>query len=221
MGNRFKLKEDRSAANAVLAIVVVALVIVAGVTAYVVLSDDSDDDKDDVLTQDAGLGTKLIFDLGIGNMTFFKARTLEIYGRSYDNVLLKDSLAVPLLEINIVTYILRSIDFVPEDYEKIGTERIDTMNGKKVTDVFEYFSEGLKVHEYTEAGLIYLIKVFDAYDKVIQTYTLVDLVIVAQEEEYVQSEGIGKKFNYGISGAEAGMTATVEWRSIASTVFTE
>ena len=210
MGNKFRLKEDRSAASTVLAIVVVALVIVAGVTAYVVISNDSDDDKDDVLTLEAGLGTKLIFDLSIGSMTFYKARTLEIYGRSYDNVLLKDSFVVSLLEIDIVEYILRNIDFVPPDYEKIGTERIDTMNGKKVTDVFEYFAEGMKIHEYTGDGLVYLIKVFDAYGVVIQTHTLVDLVIVVENEEYVQSEGIGKKFNYDISGAEAGMTATVE-----------
>jgi len=210
MGNKFKLKEDRSAVNALIVVVIVALIIVAGVAAYVVLSNDNDTDKSENMLSDAGVGTKLIFDIEIGTTVFTKARTLEIYGQSYDNFLLKSSLFIPLLGIDSDSYILRSMDFVPEEYEKIGTERIDTIHGRKVVEIFEYYSDGIKIHEYTGDDLIYLIKVFDADGDIMETHTLTDLIIVIETEEYVQSEGIGKKFNYDISGAEIGMTATVE-----------
>ncbi|MDR1690518.1 MAG: hypothetical protein LBR42_01565 [Candidatus Methanoplasma sp.] len=198
-----KLQRDPSGVSSLLVIAVIAVLIVAAAAAYVVLSDKGNNNQ--VLRgPDWAPGTSLDYDIKVDGAKVGVANEVLV-GQNADEYFIKTETTFssgPTAGVTSTTYALSSKNV--EDAERIGTEEIDTMDGRKMLEVWQYAvgSETAKVYGDPANGLIYRYEtalskevagVAPAGSTMVMDLTKYTLL---SQESYVESESIGKTYVY-------------------------
>ena len=192
----FDLGKDRSAISAVLVIIVVAIVVVAAVAAYVVLSNE---DEKKILAP----GSTMVYDYEAAGEVLNDAMKAEIIGQNNVDYFIRGIISVPSIGMEQTIYDLQSKDnAVPEGMVKIGTERVNTIDGEKVLDVWEKTEGDTKITIYADSEIEYMVKYETDMGTSVFTYSFVlksKELVYQKASAYKQSDDVGRKATYEYS----------------------
>ncbi len=187
------IKRNRAGVSTIAVIAVVAIVIVAAAAVYLVLSDKNEEET-------WGPGTAFTYDISQNDE---KVATMGqiIVGQSADDYFVKATLTYAGIEGEMTVYELSSKSQI-EGAKKTGTIEMDTMDGKKTLEIWEYTvqTQGARsdVKSYADpsTGLTYRNEATTLGMEEVQDLTAYDLV---WQKQYKQSGDVGKTYKYSAS----------------------
>ena len=185
------LRNDGSGkvSTTVIAIVVVIVIVLVAVALYVVMTNNNDNEDQTTSGQEIAPGSMLNYSVsGWEGIQSFK---MEYVGQSNDAYFIKSTIGIDTVSI-IEMYMTQPKDS-NEDYKIIGTQVMDTVDGKKTLDVVSFTSDGSNVTAFLDksTGLPYKMDFVDAG----WTLTLTDYKAVTQKS-YKQSDSVGLTYEY-------------------------
>lgn len=184
------IKNDRSGISTMVAVLaVVIIIVIAAAAAYVVLSNDDEE------TKTIAPGTIMNYD---ATSSLYGEYALEekVIGQNADELFLEVKSTIG--GITMLEYMVASKN-MPEDAVKTGTEDIETMDGLKTLDVWEYTTEAsgltlnVKSYDDSSTGVTYRHEASTTGYSEVQNLTYYELVL---QTSYEESENIGKTYKY-------------------------
>ena len=209
--NYKRLDKDRSGVSVILVLVVVAIVVIAAAAAYVVLSGD---DKE----VEYGVGTTYNYSVS-GDAEAEGTATITLLGQNKSQYFVQYELEVEIdlgeLYIPPIYTLIGKNNGAPADAKKVGTERVETIDGTKTLDVWESVVDGTDVKAKSfidpETGIEYrahkLVQLDGEIIVLVLDMTSKELV---EPTEYEESENIGKIFKYTMTLATGEVPYEVE-----------
>lgn len=187
------MRNDRSGVSTILvAVIIIVVVVVAAAAVYVVLSDKED-------TRTIAPGTVVTYDLTIFGTVYASTLTEEYLGQSASQYFVKMTEMQGLS--GTVEYGVEPKG-LPEDGRKTGNIEMDTIDGKKNLEIWEYttiingMEASVKAYVDPSNGLPYRMEIVDyGTVMVLKEYDL------KWQDSYEESDAIGMKYEYtGTSG---------------------
>lgn len=189
------ISKDRSGVSTmIIAAIVVVVVIIAAVAVYVVLSNDKEEET-------FGPGTSVTYNI-----------TSSVYGEYVvDQKVVGQNAEEYFFEVQVTAEGLASLYYttdsksLPEGAKKTGTEEIETMDGLKKLDVWEYSETqngekmDIKTYDDPATGISYRHEVTATGYSETQNLTAYEIVM---QKSYEESEGIGKTYKYSAIGGD-------------------
>jgi len=194
MNSTYKISRDRSDVSAVLVIVIVAAVIIAGVTVYLTVLNDDDERR-------YALGTKWTYDIEgeADGIPYTGTMEREIIGHSNEVDLHEIKTIRSMLDESVIDteyHLGAKQGVVPKGSFNAGRERIQTIDGLVIVNVWFCFMDGAICTYYVKGDIPYRIEVVSyTTHSDSQTATLTSCSI-DYAEPYKQSENIGKTYTY-------------------------
>lgn len=205
------LQKDRYGVNTILVIAVVVIVIIAAGAIYVLTSgnDDKEDDEPGLF----GIGSEFEYDVTGTGRVYSNAgaeTTIPVTGTMTSKVIGQNKTQIFLdndteLKVSIFSlefdwyYMHEKSNNAPVNGEKIGSEEIDTIDGRIQVDVYKYnnFLEGMTT-AYVDvvSQKVYFLEMKD--EDADLKYTLKSFKI-AEPTKYEPLVDMGKKFTYNIT----------------------
>lgn len=186
------IKRNRTGISNVLIIAVVVIVVIAAAAVAIVLSNDN---KEESIVAP---GTELIYDASLDGV---KIASVEYYyaGQNAEEYFMKMTYNYVGSDVAIVMYEVSS-KASPEGSKKTGTAEIETMDGLKTLDVWEYQVDteygkaDVKAYADQSNGMSYKSVIeYGTLGTEVQDLTSYEL---KWQTSYEESENIGKMFEY-------------------------
>jgi hypothetical protein len=210
---RYSRSADRSAINALVAVLVIVILAVACVGAFVLLSGDSDDKIED--TRTLAPGTAMNYDVnGIGSGPTPDLRgtiAIKIVAQNSDQYLTEYTYDLYTLFLTSHIPVLNEVEYTlidkesKEEYTVIGEEKISTIDGEKTVIVLEQIEGPVVTRSYvdTTSGTEYRISLESGSMSFIADLTSQEIVL---QDSYEASTAIGNNITYKVTGKEGSIT---------------
>ncbi|MDR3074675.1 MAG: hypothetical protein LBU30_01385 [Candidatus Methanoplasma sp.] len=205
----YEPKNDKHGVGTLVILLVVVIVVVAAAATYIVIAS-GDDDSDKL--REMGPGTVMEYDVSINGSKMGSAK-YDYIGQNSGEYFVEMTV---VLGGGSATYYDVGPKGVPTGAKKTGTVELDTMDGRKTLDVWEYTKK--------EGGAVYNMKAYadQERDMTYRQEAIVDGILEVQEltsysikwqESYKESESIGDTYVY--SAKLAGIPVEIYIKCIA------